>query len=144
MSMNPKRDASTAPAFRVDDEWVSTLPFERLPKGIEHFPLECVVYVPSTQGDRVISEAEFVARRDETADLLSSLFGGCREALATGRYRANDGTMVAEQVAVLTGFGAADDFERKRKEFLAWLIDKRDEWGQEALGFEFEGDLWYL
>jgi hypothetical protein len=27
---------------------------------------------------------------------------------------------------------------------LAWLIDNRDEWGQEALGFEFEGDLWYL
>ena len=34
------------------------------------------------------------------------------------------------------------DFEPKRREFLAWLIDKRDEWGREALGFEFEGDLW--
>jgi len=44
-----------------------------------------------------------------------------------------------EEVAVLTGFGDADDYERKRKEFLAWLLDKRDEWG-----FEFEGDLWYL
>lgn len=72
--------------FTVDDEWVSALPFDRLPKGIKHLPLECVVYVPSTQGDRVIDEAEFAARRDETADLLSSLFGGCREALATGRY----------------------------------------------------------
>ena len=142
--MTRKRDPDRAPSFTVDDEWVSALPFDRLPKGIKHLPLECVVYVPSTQGDRVIDEAEFAARRDETADLLSSLFGGCREALATGRYRANDGTMVAEQVAVLTGFGAADDFERKRKEFLAWLIDKRDDWGQEALGFEFEGDLWYL
>lgn len=52
--------------------------------------------------------------------------------------------MIAEEVAVLTGFGDAEDHERKRREFLAWLIDKRDEWGQEALGFEFEGDLWYL
>jgi hypothetical protein len=49
---------------------------------------------------------------------------------------------VAEEVAVLTGFGDADDYERK--EFLRWLIDKRDDRGQEALGFEFEGDLWYL
>jgi hypothetical protein len=142
--LTPSKDPRSAPHFTVDDEWVSALPFDRLPKGIEHLPLECVVYVPSTQGDGVIDEAEFAARRDETADLLSSLFGGCREALATGRYRADDGRMIAEQVAVLTGFGAADDFERKRKEFLAWLIDKRDEWGQEALGFEFEGDLWYL
>ena len=130
--------------FDVEGEWVSALPFDRLPKGITHLPLECVVYIPSTDGDRTISSEEFAHRRDEAADLLSSLFGGCRESMATGRYRAKDGTLISEEVAVLTGFGDADDYERKRKDFLAWLIDKRDEWGQEALGFEFEGDLWYL
>ena len=130
--------------FDVEEEWVSSLPFDRLPKGITHLPLECVVYIPSTDGERTISAEEFASRRDEAADLLSSLFGGCRESMATGRYKAKDGSMIAEEVAVLTGFGDADDFERKRQEFLAWLIDKRDEWGQEALGFEFEGDLWYL
>lgn len=31
-----------------------------------------------------------------------------------------------------------------RRQFLEWLIDKRVEPEQEALGFEFEGDLWYL
>jgi hypothetical protein len=134
----------TAPRFQVDEEWVSALPFERIPKGITHLPLECVVYIPSTQGDRVIGAEEFAARRHEAADVLASLFGGCRETMATGRYRAEDGTMIAEEVAVLTGFGDADDYERKRREFLSWLMDKRDEWGQEALGFEFEGDLWYL
>ena len=130
--------------FDVEEEWVSSLPFDRLPKGITHLPLECVVYIPSTDGERTISPEEFASRRDEAADLLSALFGGCRESMATGRYKAKDGSMIAEEVAVLTGFGDADDFERKRQEFLAWLIDKRDEWGQEALGFEFEGDLWYL
>jgi hypothetical protein len=130
--------------FEVDGEWVSSLPFDRLPKGLTHLPLECVVYIPSTDGDRVIDAAEFAARRDEAADMLSSLFGGCRESMASGRYRGKDGEIVSEEVAVLTGFGDADDFERKRREFLDWLIDKRDEWGQEALGFEFEGDLWYL
>lgn len=130
--------------FRVDEEWVSALPFERLPKGITHLPLECVVYIPSTQGDRVIDAREFRARRDQAAEMLSSLFGGCRESMATGRYKAKDGSIVSEEVAVLTGFGDADDYERKRQEFLSWLIDKRDEWGQETLGFEFEGDLWYL
>ena len=134
----------TVPSFEVSEEWISRLPFDKLPKGITHLPLECVVYVPSTRGDRVIDAAEFAARRDETADVLVSLFGGCRESMATGRYRADDGTIVAEEVAVLTGFGDADDYERKRQELLAWLIDKREDWEQEALGFEFEGDLWYL
>ena len=132
------------PVFEMDDEWESSLPFERLPKGITHLPIECVVYVPSTQGDRVIDADEFARRRDETADLLSSLFGGCRETMATGRYRSKDGDMISEEVAVLTGFGDAEDFQSKRRQFLEWLIDKREEWGQEALGFEFEGDLWYL
>jgi hypothetical protein len=139
-----KRRNGHVTRFDVEEEWVSALPFDRLPKGITHLPLECVVYIPSTDGDRVISAEEFAVRRDQAADLLSSLFGGCRESMATGRYRAKDGSLISEEVAVLTGFGDADDYERKRKEFLAWLIDKREEWGQEALGFEFEGDLWYL
>ena len=130
--------------FEIDDEWISALPFERLPRGITHLPLECVVYVPSTMYDRTIDPDEFARRRDQTAELLVGLFGGCRETTAVGRYRADDGTIIAEEVAVLTGFGEAGDFERKRHDFLAWLVDKREEWGQEALGFEFEGDLWYL
>ncbi len=143
--MKPRVDRTRAVApFEMSEEWTSALPFDRLPKGLTHLPLECVVYVPSTQGDRVIDAAEFAARRDECADLLVSLFGGCRESLTTGRYRGKDGQIVSEEVAVITGFGDADDYERKRQEFLRWLIDKRDQWGQEALGFEFEGDLWYL
>lgn len=130
--------------FEVDDEWTSVLPFERIPKGIVHFPLECVVYVPSTRGSVKIGADEFRARRDETASLLVSLFGGCREAISTGRYRADNGEIIAEEVAVMTGFGDAEDFGAKRRQFLEWLIDKRVEWEQEALGFEFEGDLWYL
>jgi hypothetical protein len=130
--------------FEVDDEWTSVLPFERIPKGIVHFPLECVVYVPSTRGSVKIEADEFRARREETAALLVSLFGGCREAVSMGRYRADNGEIIAEEVAVLTGFGDAEDFGEKRRQFLDWLIDKRGEWEQEALGFEFEGDLWYL
>jgi hypothetical protein len=140
----PPAGRARVPAFEVSDEWVSRLPFEKRPKGITHLPLECVVYVPSTQGNEVIDDATFAARRDQTADILVSLFGGCRESMSTGRYRADDGQIVSEEVAVLTGFGDAEDYERKRGELLAWLIDKRDDWGQEALGFEFEGDLWYL
>jgi hypothetical protein len=130
--------------FEADDEWISALPFEKAPRGMVHLPLECVVYVPSTQGDDSIDAETFRARREETAELLVTLFGGCREGTAMGRYRSREGEIIAEEVAVMTGFGDAEDFGTKRKQFLEWLIDKRDEWGQETLGFEFEGDLWYI
>src|SRR5262245_20283112 len=102
-----KTDRPEIARFEIDGEWVSSLPFDRLPKGLTHLPLECVVYIPSTDGDRVIDASEFAARRDDAADMLSSLFGGCRESMAHGRYRSKDGEIVSEEVAVLTGFGDA-------------------------------------
>lgn len=131
--------------FEVDDEWVGSLPFEKIPRGAMHLPIECVVYVPSTTAESTpIPEEAFRARVEETAEALVDLFGGCRESSARGRYRDHDGNIVIEEVAVLTGYGEADDYAAKRQRFLDWLIDKKGDWGQEAIGFEFEGDLWYL
>ena len=45
------------------------------------------MYVPSTQGDRVISAAEFATRRDETADILVTLFGDGLHEWLTEAYR---------------------------------------------------------
>jgi hypothetical protein len=131
--------------FEIDEEWVGSLPFEKIPKGAMHLPIECVVYVPSTTAESTpISDEDFRARVEETAVALVDLFGGCRESSARGRYRDQDGNLIVEEVAVLTGYGEADDYSAKRQQFLEWLIDKKADWGQEAIGFEFEGDLWYL
>jgi hypothetical protein len=131
--------------FDVDEEWTSSLPFEVAPKGVINLPLECVVYVPSTQGvDGRISDEEFRARRDETARLLVMLFGGCRESIVNGRFVDDAGKVVVEEVAAVTRFGEAEDYSTKRQQFLEWLLAKKAEWGQEAIGFEFEGDLWYI
>lgn len=59
-------------------------------------------------------------------------------------YRNKDGEVVAEEVAVLTEFGDADDYERRRQGSLRWLVDERDTRGGRSPGFECEGDLWYL
>lgn len=91
-----------------------------------------------------IGEEEFRARVEETAGVLVDLFGGCREATARGRYRDQDGNLIVEEVTVVTGYGTAEDYTGKRQRFLDWLIDAKARWGQESIGFEFEGDLWYL
>jgi hypothetical protein len=127
------------------DEAMTRLPFDRVPDGACHLPIECVVYVPSTTAETSpIGEADFRVRVDETAEVLVDLFGGCRESTARGRYRDQDGNLIVEEVAVVTGYGKAEDYAGKRQRFLEWLIDAKARWGQESIGFEFEGDLWYL
>jgi hypothetical protein len=132
-------------SFEIDEEWVGSLPFDQVPHGAFHLPIECVVYVPSTTAkSSPIGDEEFRGRVDETAGVLVDLFGGCRESTARGRYRDHDGNLIVEQVAVVTGYGKVEDYTGKRQRFLEWLVDAKARWGQESIGFEFEGDLWYL
>jgi hypothetical protein len=73
MESKPRGGRKVDAPFEVDDDWVSSLPFERAPRRIVHLPLECVVYVPSTQGDDSIDAEEFERRRSETAAMLVGL-----------------------------------------------------------------------
>jgi hypothetical protein len=66
------------------------------------------------------------------------------ESTARGRYRDHDGNLIVEEVAVVTGYGKGGDYTGSRQRFLQWLIDAKAKWEQESIGFEFEGDLWYL
>jgi hypothetical protein len=129
---------------RLSGEWSTPFPFSTRPPGTVHLPIECVVYVPSTLYNKTISDRQFAKRIKKTAEELVSLFGGCRETIATGRYMDRRGELIEEKVAVLIGYGQGDRYLEKREMFLEWLLKKKKEWQQESIGFEFEGDLWYI
>ena len=99
---HPERRQQVVP-FQINKEWVGSVPFDSVPHGAFHLPIECVVYVPSTTAESApIGEAEFRARVDDTAGVLVDLFGGCRESTARGRDRDHDGNLIVEEVAVVT------------------------------------------
>ncbi len=139
-----KRATPTRKRQRLDDEWVSRFPFSKKPDGVVHLPIECVVYVPSTLFDKRIPKRAFQKRISKTADELVRLFGGCRQTMVRGHYMDRRGEIIEEDVAVLTGYGKSDRYLEKREQFLDWLLAKKKEWQQESIGFEFEGDLWYI
>ena len=91
-----------------------------------------------------IPQRQFQQRIKKTAEELVSLFGGCRETMVKGRYMDRRGEIIEETVAVLTGYGRGDRYLEKREHFFDWLMHKKMEWKQESIGFEFEGDLWYI
>jgi hypothetical protein len=108
-------------------------------------PLEMVVYVPSTQDvDKVISVDEMDKRVDEVKQYLASKFGGYSATDKLGGYVDSTGKLVNEDVVQVTAFSTKEAYQQHKKELIKQLSVWGKKWGQEAIGFEFEGDLMYV
>lgn len=110
-----------------------------------HLPLEMVVYVPSTQDvDKVITVDEMDKRVDEVKTYLSSKFGGYSSTDKLGGFVDSKGNLVNEEVVQVVSFSTQEAFDEHKDELVKQLSKWGQEWGQEAIGFEFEGDLFYV
>ena len=108
-------------------------------------PLEMVVYVPSTQDvDKVISVDEMDARVDEVKNYLATKFGGYTSSDKIGGFVDSKGKLVNEDIVQVVSFAEKEAFEKNKKALINQLADWGKKWGQEAIGFEFEGDLLYV
>lgn len=108
-------------------------------------PLELVVYVPSTKDvDKTISEKEMQDRVNEVKEYLGINFGGYSSSAVDGGYVATQGNLVNEKVVKVVAFARREDYEKKKQELIKKLSTWSHDWGQEAIGFEFEGDLYYV
>jgi hypothetical protein len=114
-------------------------------KATFELPLELVVYVPSTTtADKKISDKEFDSRIDYVETYLSDLFGGYSATEVEGGYVSDEKGLIQEDVMKVTAFGQVDNFEDKFNQLLHQVKIWCEEWGQESIGFEFEGDLFYI
>lgn len=118
-----------------------------LPKANKmfHLPLELAVYVPSTQDvDKVISDSELKERVDEVSEYLARLFGGFTKSDKIGGFMSSKSELVTEQVVPVVSFATKSDFNDNKDKLVNQLSQWAKRWGQEAIGFEFEGDLYYV
>jgi hypothetical protein len=110
-----------------------------------HLPIEVAVYVPSTQDvDKVVSKSEMKSRVDEVKKFLASLFGGFSSAPVEGGFLASDGKVVKEDVEKVVSFAPREDFEKNKEALVRQASEWASRWGQEAIGLEHEGDLYYV
>lgn len=141
-------DASELDFYRFDDE--DDALYESggdVPKSNKmfHLPLEIAVYVPSTQDvDKVISESELNARVDEVSKYLAKIFGGFTKSDKVGGFMASNSELVTEDVVPVVSFATKKDYEANKNKLVTKLSEWARKWGQEAIGFEFEGDLYYV
>jgi hypothetical protein len=110
-----------------------------------HLPLELSVYVPSTQDvDKVISDSELDARVDEVSKYLATIFGGFTKSDKIGGFMSSKSELVTEEVVPVVSFATKEDYEANKNKLVTKLSEWARKWGQEAIGFEFEGDLYYV
>jgi DNA repair protein RadC len=110
-----------------------------------HLPLEMVVYVPSTQDvDNVISVDDMDNRVNEVKTYLAGKFGGYTASDRLGGFVDSTGNLVNEDVVQVVSFSTKEDFENHKEELIKQIAEWGKKWGQEAIGFEFEGDLMYV
>lgn len=91
-------------------------------------PHKVVVYVPSTsKGTCVVPDPVFAARVRGVAALMATLFGG-----ATA-------TVISEPIVSVASFASSEGFAAKVREVERRVRERRDEWGQHAMGIEVDG-----
>jgi len=114
-------------------------------KDVFELPFEMAIYVPSTQDvDKVISVDEMNQRVDEVRKFLAKTFGGYTSNDVLGGFIDSKKELVNEDVVKVTAFSTKEDFEKSKAKLLTKIGKWGAKWGQEAIGLEYEGNLFYV
>lgn len=107
---------------------------------------EIEIYVPSTQDvDEDLTDEEFRQRIKNVQQEFSEEFGGTTTFLGDGTYVDQEtGDLIEEHVAVVEVHMSDEDWQDKKEDIFEWLEKKKEQWEQQAISFEFEGDLTFV
>jgi hypothetical protein len=109
------------------------------------FDKNFVIYIPSTTNvGTMVSEQEMASRINEVKSYFADMFGGFTETDADGGYKSNSGEIIQEDIVKVSVFSKTKDWKEKESEVVSKIKEWAKEWGQEAIGFEYEGDLYYV
>jgi hypothetical protein len=108
-------------------------------------PVEMAIYVPSTEkANQVISKRDYLKRIDDVRVFLANTFGGYSSDSIDGGYVSDEKGLIQEDVTKVTAFSTKENLENKIQSLIAQIRTWCNEWGQESIGFEFEGDMFYV
>lgn len=137
----PQRDLTSPKRQKIRDRYEKGGALSKEFKFDKNF----VVYVPSTSDvSEKISQTELDKRVKEVKKYVATEFGGYTETETEGGYRTSKGDIVEEEVVKVSVFSENKDWKEKEYEVVSKAKQWAKEWGQEAIGFEYEGDLYYI
>ena len=102
------------------------------------------VIIPSTRDKTIpISNAAFRNRIDEALVFFSKKFGGSTVAYDIGTYILK-GKLIKERVGVITIEATKEDYNKYDYIIENWLKDKKKTWGQDSMGFIYQGKMVFV
>ena len=108
-------------------------------KDKKGYKIHIVIYVPSTiHVTTKISDLKFQERITETIRFLRKTLGASTTVRAIGNYKSTEHGSVTENVAKVEAFTNTDDYQATDIKIRNWLKNKKKEWDQESIGYEFE------
>ena len=130
-------------------------PFAQYPLGISQseekktnvfkLPISQAVFVPSTRKGQVkIPESQFRSRIREVKIYLAKTFGGYTEIKGSGGYVGNSGNLIKEKIVKVVSFSTEHAYVKNKNRLVKKLRSWCKEWGQESIGYEKEGDMYYI
>jgi hypothetical protein len=100
------------------------------------------VYVPSTIGVDIPGEnAVYV---EQTANLLSSLFGGATSYKAHGYWKSQVVGLVCEEVSIVESYTSSADLSAKLGEVVQFARTLKERLQQEAIALSVNGSLYLV
>jgi len=105
-------------------------------------PIQFSIIIPSTKEEnKPITPKEFKKRIKETAKFMSSRFGGDTAIKGMGDWVDNN-KLTREKVVIIESSMTKKDYEKHKEELAKFIRNKREEWGQQTIGYFLEGDFY--
>jgi len=120
-------------------------PKRPLLKNEFYLPENFAVYVPSTTSkSRKIAPSTMRNRVDKVRAWMSKVYGGTTSIRGVGTYTDEDTLLIKENVVVVQSFSSTQDFHLNEELLYNQIMKWGRTWGQESMGYEYEGDMYYI
>jgi len=122
----------------------STRDFPNKTEYRQALPIEFKVLIPSTRQQNIkIASSAFNKRVNEAVRFLTKRFGGSTIDIETGTYMMKNKT-IKEKVASITVSASVADYNRYDEEIEKYLKEKKKAWGQDSMGFVYQGRMMFV
>lgn len=106
--------------------------------------VEFKVFIPSTRAmSKKISATAFRTRVNEAVNYFSRLFGGSTIDVESGAYQYKN-KIIKEKVAVIVINARKEDYNKYDERIERWLKEKKKSWGQDSMGFIYQGKMIFI
>ena len=115
-------------------------------KNADYLPVENAIIVPRTnKNQKNVSATQFKKRVDEVRSKLSGYFGGYTSVTAVGGYYSGRlKRLIKEDAVIVWSYGTKAAYKKNRSKLISYCRDLCRRWGQEAIGYIHESDLYYI